>query len=286
MLPLVHHTASVNGVRLHYVMGGQGEPLVLLHGFPQTWYSWHKVMPALAEQYTVIAPDLRGYGDSSKPRDGYDKKTMAEDIYQLVNKLGYEQIFLVGHDVGGMVAYAYACTYPTGVRRLAIAEALIAGLKPGFEEAMDNSQGQGAWWVTFNTVPNLPEALIAGRERIYIDWFCKNVAYNPASISESDIDEYVRAFSTPGTMRAIFESYRAIFQDVEDNKKQSQIKLKMPVLALGGGSGVSVGDRLYRSLIPVTEDLRSVSIDRCGHWLPEEQPEEFSQHLLSFLNEE
>jgi pimeloyl-ACP methyl ester carboxylesterase len=286
MLPFVHHTASVNGVRLHYVMGGQGEPLVLLHGFPQTWYSWHKVMPALAERYTVIAPDLRGYGDSSKPRDGYDKKTMAEDIYQLVNQLGYERIFLVGHDVGGMVAYAYACAHPAGVRRLAIAEALIAGLKPGFEEAMDNSQGQGAWWVTFNTVPNLPEALIAGRERIYIDWFCKNVAYNPAAISESDIDEYVRAFSTPGTMRAIFESYRAIFQDVEDNNKQSQIKLKMPVLALGGGSGVSVGDRLYRSLIPVAEDLRSVSIDRCGHWLPEEQPEEFSQHLLSFLNEE
>jgi pimeloyl-ACP methyl ester carboxylesterase len=195
MLPFVHHTASVNGVRLHYVMGGQGEPLVLLHGFPQTWYSWHKVMPALAEQYTVIAPDLRGYGDSSKPRDGYDKKTMAEDIYQLVGKLGYERIFLVGHDVGGMVAYAYACVHPAGVRRLAIAEALIAGLKPGFEEAMDNSQGQGAWWVTFNTIPNLPEALIAGRERIYIDWFCKNVAYNPAAISESDIDEKVFKFS-------------------------------------------------------------------------------------------
>jgi pimeloyl-ACP methyl ester carboxylesterase len=285
MLPFVHHTATVNRIRLHYVMGGQGEPLVLLHGFPQTWYSWYKIMPTLAEHHTLIVPDLRGYGDSSKPNDGYDKKTMAEDIYQLISELGYEQIFLVGHDVGGMVAYAYACAHPSKVRRLVIAEALIAGLKPGFEEAMDNSQGKGAWWVTFNTIPNLPEALIAGRERIYIDWFCKNVAYNPAAISESDIDEYVRAFSIPGTMRAIFDSYRAIFQDVEDNQKH-QTKLKMPVLAVGGGSGVSVGDRLHRSLIPVTENLRGVLIDCCGHWLSEEQPEEFTRQILSFLNEQ
>lgn len=281
-----HHTSSVNGVRLHYVMGGKGEPLVLLHGFPQTWYSWHKVMPALAERYTVIVPDLRGYGDSSKPNDGYDKKTMAEDVYQLVNKLGYKRIFLVGHDVGGMVAYTYAAAHPTDVLRLVIAEALIAGLNPGFEDAMDNSQGQGSWWVTFNTVPNLPEALVAGRERIYIDWFCKNVAYNPAAISESDIDEYVRAFSTPGAMRAVFESYRAIFQDVEDNKEHVKTKLKMPVLALGGGSGVSVGDRLHQSLLPVTENLRGVLIERCGHWIPEEQPEEFTQQLLAFFTEE
>ena len=122
-----HNTASVNGIQMHYVIGGHGDPVVLLHGWPETWYAWHKVMPALAKNYTVIAPDLRGLGDSSKPLTGYDGKTTAEDIHQLVAKLGFKTIFLVGHDIGVLIAYPYAAAHPTEVKRLAVWEAPIPG---------------------------------------------------------------------------------------------------------------------------------------------------------------
>src|ERR687890_595268 len=146
-----HHTASVNGIQLHYVMGGHGDPIVLLHGWPETWYAWHKVMPALAKNYTVIAPDLRGLGDSSKPLTGYDGKTLAEDIHQLVGKLGFKTIFLVGHDIGTQVAYSYAAAHPTEVKKLAVMELPIPGFAPAGRMPL--------WWVIFHQTPDVPEAL-------------------------------------------------------------------------------------------------------------------------------
>jgi hypothetical protein len=125
-----HHIASVNGIQLHYVIGGQGDPIVLLHGWPQTWYEWRHVMPTLAKNYTVIVPDLRGLGDSSKPVTGYDGKMVAEDIHQLISQLGFKQIFLVGHDVGSQPAYSYAAAHPTEVRRLVIMEYIFPGFTP------------------------------------------------------------------------------------------------------------------------------------------------------------
>jgi pimeloyl-ACP methyl ester carboxylesterase len=276
-----HHTTPVNDVRLHYVTAGQGDPVVLLHGWPETWYQWRKIIPALAERYTVIAPDMRGLGDSSKPATGYDKRTVADDIYKLVRQLGFERIFLVGHDWGGPVAYAYACAHPTDVRRLVILDVPIPGA--GLEQIPQASRRGGLWHISFHGVRDLPEALIAGRERTYLSWFYRT-AYNPAAISEEDIDEYVRCYSAPGGLRAGFEYYRAIWDDVDHNKENAKAKLKMPVLALGGK--YSFGKRTLSSMQALAEDVRGGEIDRCGHWVSEEQPEYLVEQLLAFFGEE
>jgi pimeloyl-ACP methyl ester carboxylesterase len=164
-----HETALVNGVRIHYVIGGSGEPVVLLHGFPLTWYYWRKIMPTLAQRYTVIAPDLRGLGDSSKPSSGYDPQTLAEDIHQLVRQLGFQRILLVGHDWGGPVAYAYAYAAANRdeVQKLVILEAVIPVFGQGQQGVLPNT-GQAPWHFSFHQVPDVPEALTAGRERLYI----------------------------------------------------------------------------------------------------------------------
>src|ERR687895_1174958 len=155
-----HSMVSVNGIQMHYVIGGQGDPVVLLHGWPETWYAWRHVMPALAENYTVIAPDLRGLGDSSKPLTGYDGKTLAEDIHQLVTQLGFKTIFLVGHDIGAFVVYPYAAAYPTEVEKLAVMELTIPGFAPAGRMPL--------WWVIFHQTPDAPEALVQGQEMEYL----------------------------------------------------------------------------------------------------------------------
>ncbi len=274
-----HHTARVNDVTLHYVLAGQGEPVVLLHGWPQTWYEWRKIIPALAQRYTVIAPDMRGIGDSSKPLSGYDKRTVADDIYQLVRKLGHEKIFLVGHDWGGPTAYAYAVAHPADVRKLVILDVGIPGKST--ERAFPFRTG-GVWHMQFHNVRDLPEALVAGRERIYLTWFYRT-AYNPTAISEADIDEYVRCYSAPGAMRAGFEYYRAVFADAEHNKDGPDNKLKMPVLALGGERGF--GAIAKRSMEQLADNVRGGVVEQCGHWIPEERPEYLSEQLLKFFAE-
>jgi pimeloyl-ACP methyl ester carboxylesterase len=185
-----HLMASVNGIQLHYVIGGHGDPVVLLHGWPETWYEFRLIMPALAKSYTVIAPDLPGLGDSSKPLTGYDGKTVAEDIHQLVGKLGFKTIFLAGGDVGALMAYPYAAAHPTEVTKLAVWEAPIVGLTmPGRTPV---------WWFFFHQVPDLPEALVNGKETTYLSWFYNNLAYNPAAITQAAINEYVSHYSAPG----------------------------------------------------------------------------------------
>src|SRR5678815_2754742 len=171
-----HHMATVNGIQLHYVMGGKGDPVVLLHGWPETWYEWRHVMPALAKNYTVIAPDLRGLGDSSKPPTGYDGKTVAEDIHQLVGKLGFKTIFLVGHDIGTFIVYSYAAAHPAEVKALAVMEAPIPGFYPPVRPTL--------WWVPFHQTPDVPEALVQGKEMLYLSWFYHNLANNPAAITQ------------------------------------------------------------------------------------------------------
>ena len=264
-----HQMAEVNGVKLHFVKGGTGVPVVLLHGFPQTWYEWHRIMPALAERYTVIAPDLRGMGASSKPASGYDNQTVAEDIYQLVRCLDLEQISIVGHDFGGPVAYAYAAAHSDDVRRLVIMEAVIPGMDS--PETLNFSQN---YW-------HIDQSLIVGRERMYLAWFFRKFGYNPAAFAEADIDEYVRWYSAVGAMRSALQYYRNGQQDSAHNKENKQRKLAMPVLAMGGehslGSNVEVGMRDFAS------DVRGSVIKDCGHWIAEEQPEELTRQLLTFL---
>jgi pimeloyl-ACP methyl ester carboxylesterase len=274
-----HHTARVNDVMLHYVIAGQGDPVVLLHGWPQTWYEWRKIIPVLAQRYTVIAPDMRGIGDSSKPVGGYDKRTVADDIYKLVRHLGHEKIFLVGHDWGGPTAYAYAVAHPADVRKLVILDVSIPG--PGTEKGFPFRRG-GVWHIQFHNVRDLPEALVTGRERIYLSWFYRTV-YNPGAIGEADIDEYVRCYSAPGALRAGFEYYRAIFDDAEHNKDGASNKLKMPVLALGGERGF--GALTKRAMQQLAENVRGGVIEKCGHWIPEERPEYLSEQLLTFFAE-
>ncbi len=275
-----HHTAEVNGVRLHYVMGGKGDPVVLLHGFTSTWYEWRKVMPTLAEHYTVIVPDLRGLGDSERPEGDYDKRTLGEDIYQLVTKLGFNRIFLVGHDWGGPTAYALTAAHPEAVRRLVILESIIPGTQ--FSEP---DPTQAAWFVTFQQTPEISEALVQGRERIYLSWFYRNFPHNPEVITEADIDEYVRTYSSPGALRAGFSLYRALPKDVEHNQENLRRgKLQMPVLALGADK-IMKGNTL-KSLQQFAANVRGGIIEQCGHYVPEERPDYVIEQLLAFFGEE
>lgn len=276
-----HHTATVNSVRLHYVTGGQGEPIVLLHGFAETWYMWRHVMTELAGHYTVIVPDLRGAGDSDKPATGYDKKTLAEDIHQLVAQLGHQRIFLVGHDIGLMVAYAYAAAHPADVRRLALLDAPIPGTKV-FEEL---ERSPMVWHFAFHKVRDLPEALVAGRERIYLtEGFYRALSYNPAAFTEADVDEFVRCYSAPGGMRGGFEYFRAFAEDSRQNKEYFKNKLSMPVLALGGAQ--SLGPTMVNMANEVATNVRGGVIEQCGHWVADERPEHLTEQLLAFLAEE
>jgi pimeloyl-ACP methyl ester carboxylesterase len=281
------HFAFVNGIRLHYVMGGKGDPLVLLHGWPHSWYQWHRVLPALAEHYTVIAPDIRGFGESSKPVYGYDSRTEAEDIYQLVNKLGFQRVFFAGADWGLPVAYAYACAHPEDVRRIINLDATLPGF--GWEDLAEytsetSRQGGGIWHFMFNAVPDLPEALIADREKIFISYFYKRYSFNPTGISEEEIDEYVRCYSAPGAVRASLGLYRAIYESAEQNRENAKTKLKMPVLAIGASHGL--GSRPIDSMKAVAENVRGTVVENCGHFIPQEQPEYLVAQILDFLGEE
>lgn len=269
------HTASVNGIQLHYVIGGQGDPVVLLHGWPQTWYEWRHVMPALAKNYTVIVPDLRGLGESSKPATGYDGRTTAEDIHQLVSKLGFNDIFLVGHDFGVQVAYSYAAAHPNETKRLVILDVPIAGIGPG-------ENITGLWWAQFHNVRDIPEMLVAGHEREYLTWFYR-YSCNPAAITDEDIDEYVSHYSAPGGMRAGFEYYRALSDDIKQNKEYSMTKLPMPVLVLGGEC--SFGTAALDSMRLLATDVRGSIIPNTGHWIPEERPDFLTNELVRFFND-
>ena len=268
-----HQMAEVKGVNIHFVKGGTGEPVVLLHGFPQTWYEWHRIMPALAEHYTVIAPDLRGMGASSKPLSGYDDRTVAEDIYQLVQHLGLRQISIVGHDVGAPVAVAYAENYPEDVRRLVV----IEGAKMPEISKIPSQY----WHMAFHAEPDIAESLIVGRERLYLSWFYRKFGHNPAAFTEDDLDEYVRWYSEVGAMRAALQYYRKGQPEVAQTEESPKQKIEMPVLAIGGDH--SLGKNVEMMMQEFATDVRGSVIKDCGHWIAEEQPEELTNQLLDFF---
>jgi pimeloyl-ACP methyl ester carboxylesterase len=281
-LSIKHGYAELDDVLIHYVTAGSGPPVVLIHGWPQTWYSWRRIMPALAQRYTVIAPDMRGLGDSSRPLSGYDKQTVAKDIWQVVNgKLGYDKFFLVGHDWGGPTAYALTTQHPEAVRRLAIVDVVIPG------DGGDFSQGGRRWHHQFHMTPDLPEALVQGREELYLRWFYRDFCYLPTAIGEEEIREYVRTYSQPGAMRAGFSYYRALPQDAATNREiVARMKLQMPVLAIGGDKARGRGKEAEESLRRVATNVRGEVIADCGHFIPEEQPEILARMLLDFFAEE
>ena len=275
-----HHMASVNGIQLHYVTGGQGDPIVLLHGWPETWYEWRHIMPALTKKYTVIAPDLRGLGDSSKPLTGYDGKTVAEDIHQLVTQLGLKTIFLVGHDIGTQVAYSYAAAHPTEVKKLVVMDFTIPGFAPAGKIP--------TWWSLFHQTPDVPEALVQGKEMMYLSWFYRNLAYNPSAITQTDINEFVSHYSAPGGMHAGFEYYRAFPQDAIQNMNYSKTKLTMPVLAIGAGYIPTFGGNITMPTIvygmqKLAQNPTGITVPNSGHWIPEEQPDFVIKMLDNFF---
>jgi pimeloyl-ACP methyl ester carboxylesterase len=277
-----HFFADLSEVRMHYVTAGKGAPIVLLHGWPQTWYEWRDVIPRLAPHYTIIAPDLRGLGDSSRPDSDYDTQTIATDVWELVhNVLGIEAFFLVGHDWGGPVSYALAAAHAQAVTKLAILDVAIPG-----DGSANISQGGKRWHHAFHQTPDLPEALIAGREALYLGWFYENYGARPDAIAPEAVAEYLRTYSQPGALQAGFNYYRNIPTDIAQNETiVAKFKLPMPVLALGGSEGWGRGTEVLESCRRVATNVSGGVIAGAGHWIPEEQPEVLSENLLAFFRQ-
>jgi pimeloyl-ACP methyl ester carboxylesterase len=279
--PLQHYHADLGDVRLHYVSAGEGPAVVLLHGWPQTWFMWRDIIPGLAAHYRVIAPDLRGLGDSSRPVSGYDKKTMANDVWRLAHEvLGEQRLFVAGHDWGGPTAFALAAQHRDAVRRLAIFDVPVPG--DGTPVMFGNRWHHGLHWEL-----DFPEALTAGREDVYLGFFYRNWGARPDAISEEAQKEYLRTYRLPGAMRAGFNLYRATPQDVVDNEAfLRQGKLPMPVLCYGGPHGRGRGMAAMESWQRVASDVRGGIAEGCGHWIPEERPGWSVQQLLVFFGED
>ncbi len=273
-----HHMTDVgNGVQLHSVMGGSGHPLFLLHGFPQTWQEWRHVMGRLAERFTVVAVDLKGGGQSSKPATGYDKVTMAGELDALRQELGFDTVSVVGHDFGGMVAYAWAANFRESVDRLAVIDVLL----PGAREWDTALLSPPMWHFSFHQEPDLPELLIAGRETAYVETMIRERMYNQGAMTADDIAVWAAALAQPGAARGMLGWYRALPQDVIDNRRFALDRLRIPVLGVGGDR--RWGDRIGDVLAEFADDVTAHSIRDCGHWVAEERPGELLDVLLPFL---
>jgi pimeloyl-ACP methyl ester carboxylesterase len=279
-----HGMADIEpGLRLHYVTAGDGpRTMVLLHGFPQTWWQWRHVIPALVDGgLRVVAPDYRGAGHSWRPPGGYDKRTMADDIQRLLREhLAIEgPIVLVGHDIGLMVAYAYVQAYRNEVSHLVIADAPLPGTAV-FDRLRSDPR---VWHFAFHGARDVPEMLVAGRERQYLQAFFNARCFDPSAIGDEDLDVYASAYSAPGAMRAGFEVYRAFDQDVEDNRGAlaHNGRLTVPVLAMGGEISTS-GPVVEEMMREVAEDVTGVRVPRTAHWVAEENPEAFVRAVLEF----
>src|SRR6201988_1555537 len=269
--------ASAGDVRLHYLMAGKGEPVILLHGYAQNSHMWRPLIVELARTRLVIAPDLRGFGQSSKPNSGYHKKTMGQDIHALASSLGFKRASVVGHDIGLMVAYAYAAQYPTEVDRIALMDAFL----PGVGDWKTVWLLRDLWHFHFYGVT--PLKLVAGRERIYFEHFWNDFAADPKhSVPEADRRFYAAAYAQPDAMRAGFEVFRAFEQDAKDFAEFSQTKLTMPMLVLTGEK--ASGDFLIEQARLVDSDVEGVVIKGSGHWLMDEAPEQVMPQLIAFIN--
>ena len=272
-----HRFATVGGVRLHYLEAGNGEPVILLHGYAQNSHMWRPLMIELAKTRLVIAPDLRGFGRSSKPDGGYDKKTMAQDIHALAGSLGVKSATVVGHDIGLMVAYAYAAQYPSEVNRIVLMDAFL----PGVGDWQTVWLLRDLWHFHFYGVT--PLKLVNGRERIYFEHFWNDFAADPKrSIPEADRRFYAAAYAQPGAMRAGFEVFRNFEQDAKDFAEFAKTKLTMPMLVLAGEK--ASGNFLIDQGRLVDSNVEGVIVKGSGHWLMEEAPDQVIPRLVAFIN--
>jgi pimeloyl-ACP methyl ester carboxylesterase len=268
--------AKVNGVRLRYLVGGQGSAVVLLHGYAQTSHMWRPIMPLLAKRHTVVVPDLRGAGGSAKPPSGYDKKSMAVDIHELTASLELDRVRIVGHDIGLMVAYAYAAQFPEVTERVVLMDAFLPGI--------------GSWrnvWLLrdlwhFHFYGDVPLALVKGRERTYLEHFWNDFAADrKRSVPEADRRFYARAYAQPGAMRAGFEYFRNLERDAEDFARLASKRLSMPMLVLPGEK--AGGGFLIEQAKLVASDVRGQVVKGAGHWLMEEAPDTVIPAIRDFV---
>lgn len=282
-----HHTVECNGVNIHYVIGGQGKPVLLWHGFLETWYCWRKIMPALAEKYTVIAPDMRGYGDSDKPETGYDGLTLAEDFRALIKHLGFDKIAIAAHDMGAPPALIYAGKYSNEVEALVYLDEPVL-LSETIEQILkfspETMEGGGLWWWVFALAPKMPEILIANHEREFLTWFYDQYLYDRSSIDEETVNEYLRTFATPDGIKGSLGVYRAIFETIQQTEPMAETKIDTPVLCLGGEQ--SLGENTKKMLQQVANNVRGGAIANCGHFIPDEQPEKLLEQLFTFFEQE
>lgn len=278
----VSDTAKVNGVTLHYVRGGTGPAVVLIHGFPQDWYEFHGIMPRLAKRFTVIAVDLRGVGGSSATPGGYDAANLASDVHQLLQQLKLERVYVAGHDVGGMVTYAFVRLYPAAVRGALILEAPLPGIEP-WEQVKHNPL---LWHVGFHQTPDLPEKLIAGRQSVYFRHFFNIGTFNKKAITEADAAHYANSYAAAAQLRAGMEFYRAFPADEKFNGAQQSV-LDVPIV-------LAAGDKSFAELLPkMSEDLRAhgcqnvvvETVKDGGHYLADEQPEVVSELIERYAAE-
>ncbi|WP_016834783.1 alpha/beta fold hydrolase [Herbaspirillum lusitanum] len=290
-----HGSARVNGVRLHYVEGGSNgvpippmPPILLIPGWPQSWYAWRLVMPLLAASgRRVIAIDPRGMGDSDKPASGYDLKTIAADLHEFANALGLLKdgpFDVAGHDIGTWIGHAYAADWPADIRRLALFDAALPGITPPPPPGIPSEETNlKTWHFPFNRLDDLPEILLQGHERAFLNYLFHTKAINRWSITPADLDEYERVFSAPGAVRAALSYYRVAFSPagLAQSRRRGEQTLAMPILALGAEHGVK--DALVTTLRSIATDVRGGTLPGSGHYMPEEIPDAVAGELLRFF---
>ena len=273
-------TADLGAVKIHYLKAGAGKnTLVLIHGFGDTSHMWIPLFDEFGKDYTIIAPDMRGLGESSRPATGYDKKTIAADIHELVKSLGYQKIDLVGHDIGLMVAYAYAAQYPNDVRKLALLEAPI----PGIGDIWQKVYTTPALWHFHFVFSPIALDLVKGRERLFLEHFWQTLSPHPETFSEADRRIYAKAYAQEGAMRAAFEMFKTFdTQDAADYRQFAATKLPMPVLTIEGDK--AMGGALEIQAKIVATNVTSIILRDIGHWLMEQRPEELKAELKKFFD--
>ena len=275
-------TCRANGIRQFYLEAGAGPPVILLHGFPETSFAWRFQIPALARHYRVIAPDLRGYGETDKPSKGYDKRTMANDVVELLETLGVGRVALVGHDRGARVATRLVKDHPELVDRLVVMDNVPTRI---VAREMNAKVAREYWFFMFHQISDLPEALIAGREDIWLRYFFSDWCHDPMTISGEAFETYVKAYSAPGAVRGAMSDYRASGEDIAHDLEDADRKIQCPVLSLWGEDFGAVGRLFDMKAIwsEMAENLSVAPIRNCGHLPQEEQPAVVSKLLLDFL---
>jgi pimeloyl-ACP methyl ester carboxylesterase len=271
---------DTGGLRQHVVTGGGGPPLLLVHGWPQTWYAWRLVMPALARDFQVIVPDQRGTGLSGRPQDGYDTGTLAADLVALMDALGHQRFAMAGHDTGMWIGYALAADHPGRLDRLAVAETPLPGVSPSPPLFANAHLNDALWHFAFNRLAEVNDQLVTGREEIYFGWqFASKAA---KKLPDYAVRHYVETLAAgPEALHASFAIYRALDATIAQNQQRMQRRLTLPVLGIGGQ--YSLGDQVANTMKLAADDVRALVVPGCAHWVPEEAPDQTLAALTAFL---